>query len=215
MAAARAARRFKSDSSKRSRELNLRCIDSLGATRRPREADPSRNGSDDDAAPGSAGRVPTGWSDAMRAARISFQTAARAGMLNVMRAVGRNRTARVVADRLMVCRRSGTVHCGTIRLTCRAAPLRCAGRRSRRSDACLSAVTSRRTCMRHKAVSGCTHRRADATPAARFNRFSSTRRIRPRAARSAPPRSASPRSPSVRMRRDGRPTRLAQLEETT
>ncbi|WP_143329853.1 hypothetical protein [Burkholderia sp. AU31652] len=38
--------------------------------------------------------------DAMRAARISFQTAARAGMLNVMRAVGRNRTARVVADRL-------------------------------------------------------------------------------------------------------------------
>lgn len=62
MAVARAARRFKSDSSKRPRELNLRCIDSLCATCRPREAEPSRNGSDDDAAPGSAGCVPTGWS---------------------------------------------------------------------------------------------------------------------------------------------------------
>ncbi|WP_179254829.1 hypothetical protein [Burkholderia sp. AU15512] len=41
--------------------------------------------------------------DAMRAARISFQTAARAGMLNVMRVVDRNRTARVVADRLDEC----------------------------------------------------------------------------------------------------------------
>jgi len=41
-----------------------------------------------------------GCPDAMRAARISFQTAARAGMLGVMRAVDRNRTARVVADRL-------------------------------------------------------------------------------------------------------------------
>ncbi|VWC48082.1 hypothetical protein BLA6863_07593 [Burkholderia lata] len=41
-----------------------------------------------------------GYPDAMRAARISFQTAARAGMLCVMRAVDRNRTARVVADRL-------------------------------------------------------------------------------------------------------------------
>ncbi|VWD23788.1 hypothetical protein [Burkholderia lata] len=41
-----------------------------------------------------------GCPDAMRAARISFQTTARAGMLGVMRAVDRNRTARVVADRL-------------------------------------------------------------------------------------------------------------------
>ncbi|MBN3844210.1 hypothetical protein [Burkholderia sp. Ac-20349] len=41
-----------------------------------------------------------GCPDAMRAARISFQTAARAGMRGVMRAVDRNRTARVVADRL-------------------------------------------------------------------------------------------------------------------
>lgn len=208
MAVARAARRFKSDSSKRSRELNLRCIDSLA--RRAGHEKPIRRATGVTTMQRQALQAACrpGGPDAMRAARISFQTAARAGMLNVMRAVGRNRTARVVADRLMVCRRSGTVHCGTIRLTCRAAPLRCAGRRSRRSDACLSAVTSRRTCMRHKAVSGCTHRRADATPAARFNRFSSTRRIRPRAARSAPPRSASPRSPSVRMRRDGRPTRL-------
>ncbi len=58
----RAARGFKSDSSKRPRELNLRCIDSLRAIRRPREVDSSRNGGDDDAAPGSAGRVPTGFS---------------------------------------------------------------------------------------------------------------------------------------------------------
>ena len=62
MAAAHAARGFKSDSSKRPRELNLRCIDSLRAIHRPREADPSRNGRDDDAAPDSAGRVPTGLS---------------------------------------------------------------------------------------------------------------------------------------------------------
>ncbi|MCA7919347.1 hypothetical protein NTJ56_17385 [Burkholderia contaminans] len=41
-----------------------------------------------------------GCPDAMRAARISFQTAARARMRDVMRAVDRNRTARVVADRL-------------------------------------------------------------------------------------------------------------------
>ncbi|WP_175005027.1 hypothetical protein [Burkholderia lata] len=41
-----------------------------------------------------------GCPDAMRAARISFQTAARAKRLGVMRAVDRNRTARVVADRL-------------------------------------------------------------------------------------------------------------------
>lgn len=60
MAVVRAARGFKSDSSKRPRELNLRCIDSLRATRRPREADPSRNGRDEDAASGSAGCVPTG-----------------------------------------------------------------------------------------------------------------------------------------------------------
>ncbi|WP_179250056.1 MULTISPECIES: hypothetical protein [Burkholderia] len=44
-----------------------------------------------------------GGPDAMRAARISFQTAARAAMLGVMRAVDRNRTARVVADRLDGC----------------------------------------------------------------------------------------------------------------
>lgn len=62
MAVARAACGFKSDSSKRPRELNLRCIDSLCAMRRPPEADPPRNGSDDDAAPGSAGYVPTGLS---------------------------------------------------------------------------------------------------------------------------------------------------------
>ncbi|WP_371142967.1 hypothetical protein [Burkholderia cepacia] len=41
-----------------------------------------------------------GCPDAMRAARISFQTAARAEVPRVMRAVDRNRTARVVADRL-------------------------------------------------------------------------------------------------------------------
>lgn len=62
MAAAHAARGFKSDSSKRPRELNLRCIDSLRAIHRPREADSPRNGRDNDAAPGSAGRVPTGFS---------------------------------------------------------------------------------------------------------------------------------------------------------
>ncbi|WP_175971045.1 hypothetical protein [Burkholderia sp. BCC0322] len=41
-----------------------------------------------------------GCPDALRAARISFQTAARAERLGVMRAVDRNRTAHVVADRL-------------------------------------------------------------------------------------------------------------------
>nr|WP_256946704.1 MULTISPECIES: hypothetical protein [Burkholderia] len=44
-----------------------------------------------------------GGPDAMRAARISFQTAARAARLGVMRAVDRNRTACVVADRLDGC----------------------------------------------------------------------------------------------------------------
>jgi hypothetical protein len=41
-----------------------------------------------------------GCPEAVRAARISFQTAARAEGLGVMRAVDRNRTAQVVADRL-------------------------------------------------------------------------------------------------------------------
>ncbi|WP_193389171.1 hypothetical protein [Burkholderia pyrrocinia] len=41
-----------------------------------------------------------GCPDAPHAARISFQTAARAGTVGVMRAADRNRTARVVADRL-------------------------------------------------------------------------------------------------------------------
>ncbi|RQU72720.1 hypothetical protein DF049_27330 [Burkholderia cenocepacia] len=59
MAAPCAARRFESDSSKRPRELNLRCIDALRAMRRPREADSSRNGRNDDAAQDPAGRVST------------------------------------------------------------------------------------------------------------------------------------------------------------
>ncbi|ONT35917.1 hypothetical protein A8E41_18735 [Burkholderia cenocepacia] len=45
---------------KRPRELNLRCIESLRAMHRPREADSSRNGRNDDAAPDPAGRVSTG-----------------------------------------------------------------------------------------------------------------------------------------------------------
>ncbi|RQU13019.1 hypothetical protein DF153_17730 [Burkholderia cenocepacia] len=58
MAVPCAARRFKSDSSKRPRELNLRCIESRRAMHRPREADSSRNGRNDDAAPAPARRVP-------------------------------------------------------------------------------------------------------------------------------------------------------------
>ncbi len=41
-----------------------------------------------------------GCPDATRVARISFQTTARAGTCSDMRAADRNRTARVVADRL-------------------------------------------------------------------------------------------------------------------
>lgn len=114
-----------------------------------------------------------------------------------------------------VCRHGGTMRRGMVGRPRRATPLRCAGGQSRRGVARPATVASHCMPTRRNTVSGCTHRRADATPAARLNRFSSTRRIRPRAVRHAPPRSASPRSPSVRVRRDGRPTSQAQLEETT
>ncbi|VWC50035.1 hypothetical protein BLA13014_07654 [Burkholderia aenigmatica] len=100
MAVARAACGFKSDSSKRPRELNLRCTDSLCATRRPREADPPRNRCDDDAAPGSAGCVPTGLSGCDARSPHFISNGCPHGVRGVMRAVDRNRTARVVADRL-------------------------------------------------------------------------------------------------------------------
>ncbi|QVN17582.1 hypothetical protein [Burkholderia pyrrocinia] len=44
-----------------------------------------------------------GCPDALHTARISFQTAARAGTVGIMRAADRNRTACVVADRLDGC----------------------------------------------------------------------------------------------------------------
>ncbi|MCA8494437.1 hypothetical protein OHZ10_16600 [Burkholderia arboris] len=153
--------------------------------------------------------------DAMRAARISFQTAACPAMLGIMRAVDRNRTARLVADRLdgrspqrldalrhglaNPSRRPASVHRRAIAQPCRAP-----GRR--RMKACAHAV-------RHDLRTRAPSRGCDACRA-RQPVFEHTSHPAPRRATRIT-RSASPRSPSVRVRRDGRPTSQAQLEETT
>jgi hypothetical protein len=150
-----------------------------------------------------------------RAARISFQTAARATIHGAMRAVGRNRTARVIADRLdgvspppHVARRQAVAY-----------PSRCA------------AAMRRQTCARRHRVPA-RHRIGSCAPAVRHD-FRTRTPSRGYDARRVPQpvfehpshpapcratcitRSASPRSPSVRVRRDGRPISQAQLEETT
>ncbi|WP_156814525.1 MULTISPECIES: hypothetical protein [Burkholderia] len=156
-----------------------------------------------------------GGPDAMRAARISFQTAARAGMLGVMRAVDRNRTARVVADRLDGLppqRHDAPRHDLTDLSRCSVSvrwrvvgqPRRAPGN----GRIALQAYEPQHGTRMHTPSRGCDAR---CTLQPVFEHTSH----RPRAARPAPSRSASPRSPSVRVRRDGRPTRLAQLEETT
>ncbi|WP_166896261.1 MULTISPECIES: hypothetical protein [unclassified Burkholderia] len=156
-----------------------------------------------------------GGPDAMRAACISFQTAARAGMLGVMRAVDRNRTARVVADRLdgLPPQRHGALlHDLTDLSRCPASVRRQVVAPRHRvlgnSRIALPAHAHRHGFRMHTPSRGCDAR---CTLQPVFEHTSH----RPRAARPASPRSASPRSPSVRVRRDGRPTSHAQLEETT
>lgn len=78
-----------------------------------------------------------------------------------------------------------------------------------------SHAASRRGRLPYDPVSTSGHRRAHATLAGCFTRFSTAHRIRPRAARCAPSRTDLPRSPSAHARPDCRPPRHAQLEDTT
>ncbi|MCA8108949.1 hypothetical protein SB394_16055 [Burkholderia sp. BCCIQ04A] len=148
-----------------------------------------------------------------RAARISFQTAARATLRGVMRALGRNRTARVVADRL-----DGV-----------SAPSHDARRHAVTDPSRDAAAVHRHTLARRRRVPA-RHRIEPCSPAVRHDFRTRTPSRGYDAGRMHQPvfehpshpapcratritRSASPRSPSVR--RDGRPTSQAQLEETT
>ena len=150
-----------------------------------------------------------------RAVRISFQTAARATMHGVMRAVGRNRTARVVADRLDGV--SPPPH--DARRPAVAYPSRCAAAVPRQTIA-----TRHRVPARHR-VGSCAHAvRHDFRTRKPSRGYDACRVPQPVFEYPSHPaprratcitRSASPRSPSVRVRRDGRPISQAQLEETT
>ncbi|HEF5873433.1 TPA: hypothetical protein SAY52_004088 [Burkholderia cenocepacia] len=150
-----------------------------------------------------------------RAARISFQTAARATMHGAMRAIGRNRTARVVADRL-----DGV------------SPPPHDARRHAVADASRSPASVHRRARARRPRVPARDRIASCAPAVRHvfrtrtpsRGYDACRAPQPvfehpshpaprRATRIT--RSASPRSPSARVRRDGRPIGLAQLEETT
>jgi len=82
----------------------------------------------------------------------------------------------------------------------RAAPLRCARKRRQHAIAQRPEIASGRTRAPCHPVFGREHRRADATLAARRTLFSPAHRIRPRAARRAPPWSAPPRAPSAHVR---------------
>ncbi|EPS1225888.1 MULTISPECIES: hypothetical protein [Burkholderia] len=150
-----------------------------------------------------------------RAARISFQTAACATTYGVMRAVGGNRTARAIADRLDGV--STSLHDERRRVV--AYPSRG------------PAAVHRQACaQRHRAPAR--HRIGSCAPAVRRTFRTGTPSRGYDACRIPQPvfehpshpapcratritRSASPRSPSVRVRRDGRPISQAQLEETT
>ncbi|WP_162631590.1 hypothetical protein [Burkholderia sp. JP2-270] len=130
-----------------------------------------------------------------------------------MRAADRNRTARVVADRLdgrlpqqhdalqpaQVCasRCPASLHRQTLALPRRVPGSSRIGRH---------AHTPRRGFRMRIPSRGCD---------ARLTLQPIFKHASHQAARRAPPRSASPRSPSARVRRDGWPTSQAQLEETT
>ncbi|MCA7955278.1 hypothetical protein LGM43_33990 [Burkholderia seminalis] len=156
-----------------------------------------------------------GGPDVARATRISFQTAARAAMLGIMRAVDRNRTARVVADRLdnvLPQPRGVPPHgsAGTSRGA--AAARRHAIARQQRTPARRRPGAGARA-MRHAFRRRTPSRGYDARRGMQPV-FEHTSHPAPRRATRIT-RSAPPRSPSVRVRRDGRPARPVQLEETT
>ncbi|WP_175871682.1 hypothetical protein [Burkholderia sp. BCC0397] len=150
-----------------------------------------------------------------RAARISFQTAACATMHGVMRAVDRNRTARVVADRLDGV--SPPPH--DARRPAVAYPSRCPAAVHRQTIARRHRVPAR-----HR-IGSCAqavrHDFRTRTPSRGYDACRMPQPVFEHPSRPAPrratriTRSASPRSPSVRVRRDGRPIGQAQLEETT
>ncbi|WP_179233151.1 hypothetical protein [Burkholderia sp. AU31280] len=150
-----------------------------------------------------------------RAVRISFQTAARATMHGAMRAVGRNRTARVVADRL-----DGVSPPPNDPRRATAADLsRCAAAVHRQTIARRHRVPAR-----HRIGSYAHAVRHDVrtrTPSRGYDACRVPKPVFEHPSHPAPrratriTRSASPRSPSVRVRRDGRPISQAQLEETT
>ncbi|WP_309288343.1 hypothetical protein [Burkholderia sp.] len=136
-------------------------------------------------------------------------------MLGIMRAVDRNRTARVVADRLdgvSPQRRDALRHGSANPSRCPASVHRhaiarpCRARSRHRMKACAHAV-------RHDIRTRTPSRGCDAGRTLQPV-FEHTSHPAPRRATRIT-RSASPRSPSVRVRRDGRPTSQAQLEETT
>ncbi|KGC09078.1 hypothetical protein DM43_6355 [Burkholderia cepacia] len=150
-----------------------------------------------------------------RAARISFQTTAHATMLGIMRAVGRNRTARVVVDRLDG--ESAPLHDARWRAVAYASryPVAVRGQTIARRYRVPARhrIESRAQAVRHDFRARAPSRGYDAcrVPPPVFEHPSHPAPCR--ATRIT--RSASPRSPSVRVRRDGRPIGQAQLEETT
>jgi len=150
-----------------------------------------------------------------RAVRISFQTTARATMHGVMRAVGRNRTARVVADRLDGV--SPPPHDARRRAV--ADLSRCAAAVHRQTVARRHRVRAR-----HRIGSYAHTVRHDVPTRTPSRGYDACHVLKPVFAYPSHPaprhatritRSASPCSPSVRVRRDGRPIGQAQLEETT
>jgi len=154
-----------------------------------------------------------GGPDVTRAARISFQTAAPAATLGIMRAVDRNRTARVAADRLdnVSPQPHDASRYGSADTSPGAASVRRhAIARQHRTPARhrLGARTRavRHACRRRTPSRGCDARRG-MQPVFEYTSHPAPRRAT-RITRSAPLR-----SPSVR--RDGRPARPVQLEETT
>ncbi|WP_322088539.1 hypothetical protein [Burkholderia sp. BCC1999] len=156
-----------------------------------------------------------GSPDATRAARISFQTAVLAAMLGIMRAVDRNRTVCFVADRLdglSPRRRDALRHDLMDPSRCPASVQQRAVAPQRRAPG-NSRIALHVQAPRHGFPTRTPSRGCDACRTLQPV-FEHTSHPAPRRATRIT-RSASPRSPSVRVRRDGRPTSQAQLEETT
>ncbi|WP_185658247.1 hypothetical protein [Burkholderia sp. Bp8992] len=153
--------------------------------------------------------------DAARAARISFQTAARATLHDGMRAVDGNRTARIVADRLdgLPPRQHDAPRHAVAYPSRRRASVRRQAPATRHPAPACRRIESCARAVRHDFRTPIPSRGCDA---GRMQQpvFEHTSHPAPRRA-TCITRSASPRSPSVRVRRDGRPISQAQLEETT